>query len=181
MSLRSLPATSFCLIRHGETTANADDIIAGVTDVALTGRGRQQARALAGRSWPERVALFSSPLSRARDTCELAFPGRDFARHDGLRERDWGVFEGRPLCEQPKREDTPFAGESWFAMLARVHHAISEICAASEAALPVLVCHSGVIRAARVLWTTGRVGGRPPNAVPILFDRSAHQIEEKEL
>lgn len=175
------PPRSFCLIRHGETTANADGCIAGRTDVALTERGRAQARALADRAWPMRIALYSSPLSRARETCELGFPGLAFTCHDGLRERDWGVFEGRPLADQPRREDTPEAGECWPGMQARVHQAICEICAASGAALPVLVCHSGVIRAARMLWTDGGVGARPANAVPILFQRSDGQFEEKEL
>jgi len=181
MTLWSLPAKSFCLIRHGETTANAGNIIAGITDVPLSAVGRNQAQALASCTWPDQIALFSSPLSRAQDTCKLAFHDRDFALHDGLRERDWGVFEGCPLDQQPNREETPDTGESWPAMLARVHHTISEICAVSDAALPVLVCHSGIIRAARVLWVTGNVGDRPPNAMPILFDRSTHQVEEKTL
>jgi len=181
MTLWSLPAKSFCLIRHGETTANADDIIAGITDVQLSPLGRDQARALSHRKWPDPIALFSSPLSRAQDTCKLAFQGQDFVLHHDLRERDWGIFEGRPLTELPNRDDTPDGGESWPAMLARVHSAISEICATSGTALPVLICHSGIIRAARVLWTTGSVGQRPPNAVPLLFDKLPHKIQEKTL
>ena len=69
----ALPPSDFCLIRHGETTANAQSIIAGVTDVALTARGRDQARALARRRWPQPVTLFASPAARARETCKLAF------------------------------------------------------------------------------------------------------------
>ncbi|NOR30769.1 MAG: histidine phosphatase family protein [Sulfitobacter sp.] len=176
-----LPATSFCLIRHGETTANADNIIAGITDVPLSAHGRNQAQTLSIQAWPDQIALFSSPLSRAQDTCTLAFPNHEYALHDGLRERDWGVFEGCPLAQQPNRDDTPQGGESWPAMLGRVHGTISEICALPHGALPVLVCHSGIIRAARVLWTTGTVGDRPPNARPILFERSDHIIEEKQL
>jgi len=176
-----LPSRSFCLIRHGETTANADDIIAGVTDVPLTTRGRQQARDLSRRRWDSPIALFASPMSRAQDTCRLAFQGREFTLHEGLRERDWGVFEGRPLSEQPNRYATPQSGESWPAMLQRVHRAICDICAASPDALPVLVCHSGIIRSARVLWTTGKVGNRPPNAQPILFEAAGEHLKETEL
>ncbi|SFJ21967.1 histidine phosphatase family protein [Celeribacter neptunius] len=179
--MTAIPAKSFCLIRHGETTANARGIIAGHTDVALTGLGRQQARALHQRVWPERIALHSSPLSRARETCGLAFPGHAFTLHDGLRERHWGVFETRPLSEQPRREDTPEAGESWPDMLARVSRTIAEICATGDGALPVLICHSGVIRAARVLWTSGDVGNRPANARPILFKKTGQGFKEKQL
>lgn len=181
MSGAGQPSRSFCLIRHGETTANARGIIAGRNDVPLTDLGREQARGLAGRTWPEPIALFSSPLSRARETCELAFPGRDFEIREDLRERDWGIFEGRPVRHQPAREATPDRGESWPAMLARVQRGICEICAASGPALPVLICHSGVIRAARVLWTSGTVGHQPSNAIPILFEKTGRYIKEKAL
>nr|WP_261368264.1 histidine phosphatase family protein [Pseudosulfitobacter koreense] len=179
--MQDLPARSFCLIRHGETTANADHIIAGRTDVALTAQGRAQAAALAHRIWPDPIALFSSPMSRARDTCALAFPGRDVTLHEGLRERDWGIFEGRSLDAPPARDATPEGGEGWAEMLARVSLTITRICAGSGAALPVLVCHSGIIRAARVLWTSGTVGARPANAVPILFERIGATFKESTL
>ncbi|WP_339639217.1 histidine phosphatase family protein [uncultured Sulfitobacter sp.] len=181
MTATTLPSRSFCLIRHGETTANADEIIAGVTDVPLTQLGRDQAHALSHRTWSEPIAIFASPMSRAQHSAELAFPGRAVELNDGLRERDWGVFEGQPLSEQPVREDTPDQGESWFDMLKRVQIAIMEICAASPTALPVLVCHSGIIRAARVLWTTGDVGRRSPNATPLLFEIKGNKLLEKTL
>ncbi len=182
MRVAALPPSDFCLIRHGETTANAQSIIAGVTDVALTARGRDQARALARRRWPQPVTLFASPAARARDTCKLAFAQRGFTVISALRERDWGAFEGQPLSQQPIREDTPEGGESWPAMLDRVAGAIHAACAATPPGhLPVLVCHSGIIRAARVLWTPHGAGTRPPNAIPILFQRSGTFFEEKEL
>ena len=181
MTATPLPSRSFCLIRHGETTANAGEFIAGVTDVPLTQRGCDQARALSNRMWPEPIAIHASPMSRAQHTAQLAFPGRTFELHNGLRERDWGVYEGQPLAEQPVREDTPERGESWPDMLMRVQTTILEICALSETALPVLLCHSGIIRAARVLWTTGDVGQRPPNAIPLLFENTGHKLVEKTL
>ncbi|APG46946.1 histidine phosphatase family protein [Phaeobacter porticola] len=181
MTAAPLPSRSFCLIRHGETTANADEIIAGVTDVPLTQLGRDQARALSDSIWPEPIAIYASPMSRAKHTAELAFPARGFEVHDGLRERDWGVFEGQPLSEQPVRENTPDRGESWPDMLMRVQTTITGICASSPHALPVLVCHSGVIRATRVLWTTGDVGQRPPNATPLLFENTGKKLLEKTL
>jgi len=181
MTAAALPSRSFCLIRHGETTANADGIIAGVTDVPLTRLGRDQACSLSQRIWPEPIAIYASPMSRARHTAQLAFPSQRIELHDGLRERDWGVFEGQPLSEQPLREATPDRGESWPDMLKRVQIAIREICAASPTALPIVVCHSGIIRAARVLWTTGDVGQRPPNATPLLFETVGHKLLEQTL
>lgn len=181
MTARPLPDRAFCLIRHGETTANAAAIIAGSTDVPLTARGQAQARALALRAWPTDIVIHASPLCRAEATARLAFPGRRVRPHPGLRERDWGAFEGRPLAELPARDATPQQGESWPDMLARVQAAITGICAAPGAALPVLVCHSGVIRAVRVLWTTGDVGTRPPNALPLLFRKAGDRLRETRL
>ena len=181
MTSAPLPSRSFCLIRHGETTANANKIIAGVTDVPLSQMGRFQASALSNRVWPDPIVIYASPKSRAQHTAQLAFPGREFKLHNGLRERHWGVFEGQPLTEQPARENTPDQGESWSDMLMRVRSTITEICASSEAPLPVLVCHSGIIRAARVLWTTGDVGQRPPNALPLLFEKAGQKIIETPL
>lgn len=181
MTSAPLPSRSFCLIRHGETTANADELIAGVTDVPLTQLGRDQACVLTNRRWPDPIMIYASPKSRAQHTARLAFPGREYTVHDGLRERHWGVFEGQPLSAQPVREDTPDRGESWPDMLMRVQNTITEICAASEAALPVMVCHSGIIRAVRVLWTTGDTGQRPPNAIPLLFEKAGQKIMERPL
>jgi len=120
-------------------------------------------------------------MSRAQHTARLAFPNQHFRLHNGLRERDWGVFEGRPLAEQPLREDTPDQGEGWSDMIMRVHTAIIEICAVSQGRLPVLVCHSGIIRAARILWTTGDAGQRPPNATPLLFKQTDSKMMETPL
>lgn len=173
------PDRSFCLIRHGETLANAQGWIAGRTDVALTALGQAQARALSQRPWPDALTLVASPLSRAQETCRLAFPGQGFGVNAGLRERDWGVFETRPLSDQPRREDTPQDGEAWGDMLNRVAETVTAICAASPDALPVLVCHSGVIRAARTLWVDGTVGARPPNATPLLFTPQGRGFVEK--
>lgn len=181
MNTAPLPSQNFCLIRHGETTANADAIIAGVTDVPLTQLGRDQARALSQTTWPEPVAIYASPMSRAQDTARLAFPGEHFKLHSGLRERDWGVFEGQPLTKAPLREDTPDQGESWPDMILRAQAAITEICATSQNKMPILICHSGIIRAARVLWTTGDAGERPPNATPIIFQRTGNKMMEKTL
>jgi broad specificity phosphatase PhoE len=164
-----LPPRSICLIRHGETTANRDGIIAGRLDVALTDLGRQQARALQAYPWPGAIALFSSPLERAQETCRLGFPDQNFHCHPGLRERNWGRFEGAPLSELPPRAGRPTGGEDWSEMITRVARAITTCCAQAQDRLPVLVCHSGVIRATRLLAGQQSSGRRPANAHPISF------------
>lgn len=176
---QQLPRQSFCLIRHGETTANRDGIIAGRLDVALSDLGRRQAEALRAYDWPADLALFSSPQSRAQATCRLGFPGQEFRTLSGLRERDWGRFEGRPLAELPAREGRPEGGEDWGEMIDRVARAISQCCAQSKDRLPVLICHSGVIRATRLLAGQSSSGLRAPNAQPITFVWSGQTHNEE--
>ena len=170
MTLPSLPQRSFCMIRHGQTTANRDSIVAGATDVPLSDLGREQASKLSSLSWKQKTSLFVSPKMRAKDTCQLAFPGRGFEIHDDLRERNWGEFEGKLVSELPSRHAEPKDGDTWDELLARVHKAISECCAkAEDDTLPVFVCHAGVIRAAMVLAGVGNDAPSAPNAKPLFF------------
>lgn len=180
LELPKLPPQRFCLIRHGETTANRDGIIAGHLDVPLTEQGRSQARALSRHPWPEQIALFCSPLDRAMETARLGFPGHQATCLPGLRERHWGQFEGQPLDQLPPRGSTPPLGEPWQAMILRVHAALCQCIDAAGPALPVLVCHSGVIRATRLLTGQSDVGSRPPNSIPIHY-RPQGQTHEEQL
>lgn len=165
----TLPPRRFVLIRHGETDANRDGLIAGRTEAQLTDAGRAGAAALANRPWPE-VTLFVSPQDRAQDTARLAFPGRPAVTLADLRERDWGDFEGLPVSDLPPRASTPKGGEGWPDMIARVARALSHgLTQTDEDRLPVFVAHSGVIRATRHLLGHDPFGPSPRNTTPILF------------
>lgn len=173
MTLQNLP---FVIVRHGQTDANRDGRIAGRTEAQLTQSGRSAASALAAWHWPEDIVLFASPQQRALDTARLAFKTHDAMVMDGLRERDWGVFEGRPVSELPPRDTTPEGGEAWEDMLKRVAAAIA--IAQSVDGLPVLIAHSGVIRAARFLTGGTPHGPSPANAIPHLFQPRADGWQE---
>nr|WP_240989505.1 histidine phosphatase family protein [Salipiger mangrovisoli] len=157
------------MIRHGQTDANRDGLIAGRIEARLTGEGRAAAARLADWPWPGSLALYVSPQDRARHTARLAFPGLAFRVLPGLRERDWGRYEGHPVATLPPREATPEGGESFAALLARVAASITEGLAASGEALPVFVAHSGVIRAARALTGGTAHGPSAANTTPLLF------------
>jgi broad specificity phosphatase PhoE len=164
-----IPLRPFCMIRHGQTDANRDGIISGTLDAMLTERGRAGAEALSHLDWPAPLAIFSSPQRRAHETAQLAFPGRIISLVEGLRERDWGIFEGRPLAEIPPRDSTPEAGEGWVEMQERVGQAVIWCMAQAGEAMPVMVAHSGVLRAVRAL-TGGDAHNAPvPNTTPCLF------------
>ncbi|WP_330455060.1 MULTISPECIES: histidine phosphatase family protein [unclassified Streptomyces] len=93
------------LIRHGQTEWSLSGQHAGRTDVALTAAGEAAACALAPRLAHRRlVAVFSSPLSRAIRTAELA--GLTRAEPDpDLVEWDYGGYEG--LTAEQIRESRP--------------------------------------------------------------------------
>ncbi|WP_316858571.1 histidine phosphatase family protein [uncultured Cohaesibacter sp.] len=180
MPFPKLPERTFCVIRHGQTTANRDEIVAGATDVPLSDLGREQAARLAEMEWSDDIALFVSSKTRAQDTCQLGFPGRPFEINPGLSERDWGEYEGRPISELPSRETSPERGEAWHDMIRRVGKAVCECCEKAGDSLPVIVCHAGVIRAIYVLIGQNEKGRPAANATPIYirWTGSAHEIAQ---
>lgn len=88
------------LIRHSETEWALTGQHTGRSDVPLTERGRREAVLLGRRLDGHPFArVFTSPLSRAADTCRLAGFG-DVAEPDpDLMEWDYGAYEGRTTAE----------------------------------------------------------------------------------
>ena len=88
--------TRLFLIRHGETEWSASGRHTGWTDMPLTEAGIEQAGWLARRLKDQAfAAVFSSPLSRALETCRIAGFAGQATVTDDLREWDYGVYEGR--------------------------------------------------------------------------------------
>ena len=91
----SQPLPEICLIRHGETAWTVSRQHTGLTDIPLTERGERDGRRLGehlrGKSLPR---VFTSPLQRARRTCELAGFDALAVVDPDLVEWDYGDFEG---------------------------------------------------------------------------------------
>ena len=93
----------FLLVRHGESTYNAEGRIQGQQDAPLSERGRQQAERVGERLRSYAFdACYASDLSRAADTARAIMrhhPDVPFAFVPLLREIKFGIFEGRIMPE----------------------------------------------------------------------------------
>jgi len=88
------------LARHGETAWSLSGQHTGLTDLPLTERGEQNARALGQRlKGLNFVKVLTSPLQRARRTCEMAGFATAADVDPDLLEWNYGQYEGRRTAE----------------------------------------------------------------------------------
>lgn len=108
-------AARILLVRHGKTEWSLSGRHTGRTDVPLLDEGRRDARLLGerlrGEPWNglPGVEVRTSPLSRARETCDIAGFGDRATEWEALREWDYGAYEGRTTKDI--REES---GTDWF-------------------------------------------------------------------
>lgn len=146
------------LARHGETAWTLTGQHTGRTDLPLTERGEWNARRLGDRLVGMTFAqIFSSPLQRARRTCELAGFSGTAKIDDDLVEWNYGDYEGRTrtqiLAERPDwnlfRDGCP-GGESPEHIAARADRVVQRIRAAGG---NVLLFSSGhILRVLATRW-----------------------------
>ena len=168
------------LVRHGETVWHAENRYAGVSDVALTLRGVEQAESL-GR-WAATAgldAVYASTLSRAIETARPAASatGLQLRTDADLREVDFGLGEGLTRAEMAKRFPDELAaflsrpaesplpnGERGTAAIERSRSALDRIVAACPDGRVLVVMHSTLVR-----LIICSLAGIDPNAYRRLF------------
>lgn len=108
------------MVRHGQTTGNVAGLIYGQVDYPLTQKGRDQAAAI--QPILEKVKfdrVYSSDLSRAIETQQIAVPGAEGIRTPLLREFDVGNLTNVPYAEAEEKyseqlENARTNGYDWF-------------------------------------------------------------------
>ncbi len=169
-------AVELVLVRHGETAWNRDRRIQGQLDTPLNDEGLRQARAAARRlaidarraraDGAAPIALVTSDLLRCRQTAEpiAAALGVEPSFDARLRERHFGVFQGRTFTEILRDDATRAArwqardpdlevegGESLRVFARRAEDALASLAAAHAGRTLVVVTHGGVLDVAHRL------------------------------
>lgn len=154
----SKPLQQIYLIRHGETEWSLSGQHTGITDIPLTADGRSVAKLFQPLMTKIPFTLvLTSPLERARTTCELAGLGKQAEIDRDLMEWNYGEYEG--LTTKQIRIKSPDwmlfkdgcpGGESPDQVSARVDRLIAKIRAAEGNV--ALFAHGHILRALAVRW-----------------------------
>lgn len=146
------------LVRHGETEWSVTGQHTGRTDIPLTQHGRMAAKRMEPCLAKTDFALvLSSPLERARSTCELAGFGEKVEVDQDLMEWNYGAYEGLTSkqihAQSPDwtlfRDGCP-GGESPDQVRERVDRVIAK--ARTVDGNVILFAHGHILRALAVRW-----------------------------
>lgn len=155
-------ATEVLLFRHGETDGNVTQRWQGRSEGMLTETGRRQANELVAVA-PDFERLYSSPLSRARETAAVVAErrGLEVGVVDDLMEMDFGSWENLTADEAAAQDPDMFnqiftegrdlprggSGERFADAGARVADAVAELAASDGSKTIAAVGHGGATRA----------------------------------
>jgi probable phosphoglycerate mutase len=158
-----MSTTKLCLIRHGETTWNAERRLQGHTDIPLNTKGFLQARQMAQALKNSKVlfdVLYTSDLKRAADTANAIVElfGVEAIVDSALRERHFGALQGLTIQEAPLLQPAIWqahvtrdldheleGGESIQQFALRVQTALDKIQEQHSGKTILLVSHGGTL------------------------------------
>lgn len=154
-------STEILLIRHGETIWNTKKLIQGQLDSPLTDNGIHQSNLLSQRMKkinPD--IIYTSDLKRAIHTANIInqYMNKNIIEISGVRERNWGVFQGADWKKIKKFFPTQYKyyrndsknyvipnGESYNQVTKRTLESLVDIIENHKNQKVVIVTHGGVI------------------------------------
>jgi probable phosphoglycerate mutase len=152
------PLQQIYLVRHGETEWSLSGQHTGITDIPLTANGRSVAKLFEPLAAKVSFALvLTSPLERARTTCELAGLGKRAEIDRNLMEWNYGEYEGLTTkqihAKSPEwmlfRDGCP-GGESPEQVSTRVDRLIARVHAVEGNV--ALFAHGHILRVLAARW-----------------------------
>ncbi|GGE66472.1 histidine phosphatase family protein [Priestia taiwanensis] len=145
--------TEICLVRHGQTDWNFQEIIQGHEDIPLNEVGKQQARQsaefLSEQQWD---IVMSSPLGRAYETAKTIADAVGIDKiilDERFIERNFGEASGKPIPDVRHliAEGTVEGLETEEEIVARCFQGLQDVAATYAGKRIVLVAHSHAIKA----------------------------------
>lgn len=145
--------TEICLVRHGQTDWNFQEIIQGREDIPLNEIGKKQASqsaaALRAESWD---IIVSSPLVRAHETAQAIANAVEIdAIHldERFMERNFGVASGKPVAEvrQFITDGNVEGMETDQEIVERCFEALKDVAQKYMGKRIIIVAHSHAIKA----------------------------------
>jgi probable phosphoglycerate mutase len=146
------------LIRHGETAWSLSGAHTSRTDIPLTDRGRERAKEikdyLQGKTFS---MVLTSPMQRARETCDIAGLGNVAQIDDDLNEWNYGIYEGRTTKDIQKEipgwsvwTNPIVDGENLDQVAVRANRVIAR--AAAKGGNVALFAHAHILRILAACW-----------------------------
>lgn len=142
------------LMRHGQTRFNVQQRIQGASDSPLTELGIEQAKAAKHYFEQKGISfdsIYASTQERACDTAELASGRPDYVRLKGLKEQDFGAFEGQQEYLNPPLQGdigygdyfVTYGGESYLDVRQRMEETIRRILETERDSSTILMVSHG--------------------------------------
>ena len=184
-----MAASRVVVVRHGETEWSANGRHTSRTDLPLVESGRERAAQLRAPLSRYSFSLVeTSPLLRARETCELAGFGNEAVIDDDLCEWDYGEYEGltTPQIRETRpdwslwRDGCP-GGESPQQIGARADRALGRLAEADGGALAF--AHGHILRVLCARWLSMDAAGGArfalsPGTVSVLgYERETRVVQ----
>ena len=147
-------------VRHGESQANVDNIVAGAEyETPLTEKGKEQARQAGKLLKDKKIELvICSPLERTRDTAaiiveEIGYDPKKIRIDEGFIEREAGPYNGQAHFDYQKdirSDNLKPGGETTEQLFERIKKAVESLRNLPEEVI-LVVSHGGTGRMVRAL------------------------------
>jgi probable phosphoglycerate mutase len=152
--------TELILVRHGETETNVKGHLHSDKDSQTLNKvGKEQVEKTAERLLDfEPSVLYSSKEDRAIESAKIIGKICDLEvrRLDGMQERNWGDYSGKPFSEvakvlgklslEERYTYIPSNGESWKESYERMNEALNGVLEENKGGTIIIVTHGGTIR-----------------------------------